>query len=139
MKLYHEKELKKSPSYWEEKLDTIDNKDLRTNDLCKFRIAVIDNDNPNLKTFTHLRSFINSFDDNMSASWDSFKYLGRGEDFYTYNGFSRDFSLSFTTYARNLYAMQRMYNKKHPFHPDRNHIHHILLKRVGYLKTILII
>jgi UDP-GlcNAc:undecaprenyl-phosphate GlcNAc-1-phosphate transferase len=36
-------------------------------------------------------------------------------------------------------AMQRMYNKKHPFHPDRNHIHHILLKRVGYLKTILII
>jgi hypothetical protein len=29
MKLYHEKELKKSPSYWEEKLDLIDDKDLR--------------------------------------------------------------------------------------------------------------
>jgi UDP-N-acetylmuramyl pentapeptide phosphotransferase/UDP-N-acetylglucosamine-1-phosphate transferase len=36
-------------------------------------------------------------------------------------------------------AIQRMYNKKHPFHPDSNHIHHILLKRVGYPKTILII
>jgi UDP-GlcNAc:undecaprenyl-phosphate GlcNAc-1-phosphate transferase len=36
-------------------------------------------------------------------------------------------------------AVQRMYNKKNPFHPDRNHFHHILLKKFGYLKTILII
>lgn len=36
-------------------------------------------------------------------------------------------------------AIQRIYNKKHPFHPDRNHIHHLLLKKFGYIKTVLII
>jgi UDP-GlcNAc:undecaprenyl-phosphate GlcNAc-1-phosphate transferase len=36
-------------------------------------------------------------------------------------------------------AIQRIYNNKHPFHPDKNHIHHILLKKLGYKKTILII
>jgi UDP-GlcNAc:undecaprenyl-phosphate GlcNAc-1-phosphate transferase len=36
-------------------------------------------------------------------------------------------------------AIQRIMHKRHPFHPDRNHIHHILLKKLGYIKTILII
>jgi UDP-GlcNAc:undecaprenyl-phosphate GlcNAc-1-phosphate transferase len=36
-------------------------------------------------------------------------------------------------------AIQRIYNKKHPFHPDRNHIHHLLLKKIGYIKTVLIV
>jgi UDP-GlcNAc:undecaprenyl-phosphate GlcNAc-1-phosphate transferase len=36
-------------------------------------------------------------------------------------------------------AVQRIYNHKHPFHPDRNHIHHLLLKKIGYNKTLVII
>lgn len=36
-------------------------------------------------------------------------------------------------------AIQRTFNKKHPFHPDRNHIHHLLLKKLGYIKTLLIV
>jgi UDP-GlcNAc:undecaprenyl-phosphate GlcNAc-1-phosphate transferase len=36
-------------------------------------------------------------------------------------------------------AIQRIYNKKHPFHADRNHIHHLLLKKFGYTKTLLIL
>ncbi len=36
-------------------------------------------------------------------------------------------------------AIQRIYNKKHPFYPDRNHIHHLLLKKLGYIKTLLIL
>jgi UDP-GlcNAc:undecaprenyl-phosphate GlcNAc-1-phosphate transferase len=36
-------------------------------------------------------------------------------------------------------AIQRILNNKHPFHPDKNHIHHILLEKIGYKKTILII
>jgi UDP-GlcNAc:undecaprenyl-phosphate GlcNAc-1-phosphate transferase len=36
-------------------------------------------------------------------------------------------------------AIQRIYNKKHPFNPDRNHIHHLLLKKLGYIKTVLIV
>lgn len=33
----------------------------------------------------------------------------------------------------------RIYNKRHPFHPDTNHIHHLLSKKIGYTKTALII
>jgi len=36
-------------------------------------------------------------------------------------------------------AIQRIYNKKHPFHSDRNHIHHLLLKKLGYTKTVFIV
>jgi UDP-GlcNAc:undecaprenyl-phosphate GlcNAc-1-phosphate transferase len=36
-------------------------------------------------------------------------------------------------------AIQRIYNNRHPFHPDRNHIHHLLSKKIGYTKTVIII
>lgn len=35
--------------------------------------------------------------------------------------------------------ISRIYNKKSPFRPDNFHIHHILLKKFGYFKTILIL
>jgi hypothetical protein len=89
----------------------VNNIDVRTNDLVKFRIAVIDNDNPNLKTFAHFRSFINSFDDTMSSTWDSFKYLGRGEDFFNYSGFSRVNNISFTLVAQSIQELSIMYQK----------------------------
>ena len=85
--------------------------DERKNDLVKFRIAVIDNNSPNLKTFAHFRSFINSFSDNISSEWGSFKYLGRGEDFYTYKGFSRTVDMSFTLMAQSVQELSIMYQK----------------------------
>ena len=33
-------------------------------------------------------------------------------------------------------AIFRLINKKHPFKADKNHIHHLLIKKIGYLKTI---
>ena len=33
----------------------------------------------------------------------------------------------------------RILNKKHPFSADRNHLHHLLLKKFSYYKVILII
>lgn len=35
--------------------------------------------------------------------------------------------------------IQRLLNKKNPFYGDRNHIHHLLLKKYGYKVTILIL
>ena len=35
--------------------------------------------------------------------------------------------------------IQRLLNKKNPFKPDRNHLHHILLKKLGYKKTIVLL
>ena len=34
-------------------------------------------------------------------------------------------------------AIFRIMKKKHPFKADKNHIHHLLIKYIGYLKTII--
>ena len=33
----------------------------------------------------------------------------------------------------------RLYNKKNPFSPDREHVHHLLLNKFSNLKTLLIL
>ena len=63
------------------------------NDLVKFRIAAIDNSSPSFKTFMHFRAFLDSMSDAYSANWNSIQYLGRGEQFFTYGGFTRQISL----------------------------------------------
>ena len=32
-------------------------------------------------------------------------------------------------------ALQRLYNKRHPFSPDNQHIHHLLLRKLSFFKT----
>ena len=81
------------------------------NDLCKFRIAIIDPTEPNQKSFIHFRAFLNSFSDGYKASWKGQKYMGRGEEFYKYDGFSRDISISFTVAAQSKEELYPMYKK----------------------------
>jgi hypothetical protein len=81
------------------------------NDLVKFRIAIIDNNAPNFKTFIHFRAFLDSMNDSYSSNWNSFQYLGRGEQFYTYNGFTRQISLSWTVAAQSKQELIPMYKK----------------------------
>jgi len=85
--------------------------DYPVNDLVKFRIAAIDGTAPNFKTFIHFRAFIDSFSDSYTADWTANKYMGRGEDFYTYNGFGRTISLSFTVAAQSKQELIPMYQK----------------------------
>jgi hypothetical protein len=81
------------------------------NDLVKFRIAVIDNNSPNFKTFIHFRAFIDSMSDTYSATWSGFNYLGRSEQFYNYGGFTRTVSLSWTVAAQSKQELIPMYKK----------------------------
>jgi hypothetical protein len=85
--------------------------DSHLNDLVSFRIAIIDNDAPSFKTFIHFRAFIDSMSDSYSADWTPFKYLGRGENFYNYQGFSRQISLSWTVAAQSKQELIPMYQK----------------------------
>jgi hypothetical protein len=81
-------------------------------DLVKFRFAVIDPDSPSEKTFIHFRAYFNgSITDNMNSNWNTFKYAGRGEDFFQYGGFSRDISLSFQVVAQSKGELSIMYQK----------------------------
>jgi len=82
-----------------------------TNDFVKFVIAAIDNNNPVFSTFIHFRALLDSFSDSYNASWDSAKYLGRGENFYNYNGFTRTVTLSFTAAAQSKQELIPMYKK----------------------------
>ena len=81
------------------------------NDLIKFRIAAIDTANPRKKEFIHFRAFIDSFSDSYNASWNSQKYMGRGENFYKYDSFTRDINLSFTVAAQSREEIMIMYKK----------------------------
>jgi hypothetical protein len=89
------------------------------NDLVKFRIGIISNNsdpsnkdnNLNRKVYIHFRAFLDSMDDNYTAEWNAFKYMGRGENFYRYNGFTRTVNLAWTVAAQSKEELIPMYQK----------------------------
>ena len=81
------------------------------NDLVKFRIGIIQNDNPSEKVFIHFRAFLDSMSDDYTADWSSDKLMGRGENFYRYNGFDRKISLGWTVVAQSKQELIPMYQK----------------------------
>ncbi len=93
------------------KSSNVNPKEKPINDLCKFRIGVIDNDNPSLKTYIHFRAFLDSMDDSYTAEWSSQKFAGRAENLYNYQGFDRQFNLSWTVAAQSKQELIPMYQK----------------------------
>jgi len=81
------------------------------NDLVKFRIGVIDNNDPSKKTYIHFRAFLDDMSDSYTAQWDEQKFMGRGENFYKYNGFDRSVSLGWTIAAQSKGELMPMYQK----------------------------
>jgi hypothetical protein len=91
-------------------------------DLIKFVIESIDNSYPDETTRMHFRAFITNFSDNIGADWDSKKYMGRGENFYTYQGFTREVGFTFVVAAQSVQEMEKIYQKVNylasTLHPD---------------------
>ena len=81
------------------------------NDLCKFRIGVIDNNDPTLKTYIHFRAFLDDMSDEFTANWGSQEFAGRAEKMYNYQGFDRSFNLSWTVVAQSKQELAPMYQK----------------------------
>lgn len=82
-----------------------------TRDMVKFRFEVIDNKNPTFSTYIHFRAFLGAIRDDYRASWESTKFVGRGEKFYTYNGFDRGISFGFQVSAQSRAEMRSIYQK----------------------------
>jgi hypothetical protein len=86
-------------------------------DLVKFRIEFLNNeklltDSKGINTdVLAFRAYLDEFSDGMNAKWNSYRYMGRGEDFYVYDGFTRDISVSFTIHAHNEQEMAPLYSK----------------------------
>ena len=81
------------------------------NDLVKFSIGVLQNNDTKKADFMHFRSFIDSFDDSYNADWGSTQYVGRGDKFHNYQGFNRSINMSFTVYAQSKAELIPMYEK----------------------------
>ena len=80
-------------------------------DLIRFRFEAMKTENPEEVEVMAFRAFLDDYGDNYNASWNSFKYNGRGEDFYTYGGFKRDVSFSFKIAAQSRAEMMPLYRK----------------------------
>jgi len=81
------------------------------NDQIKFGFECINYDGKN-NIFLQFRAFLtNGLQDNHQASWSNFKYSGRGEDFYTYNGFSRNVTFGFKVLVENPEYLLTTYRK----------------------------
>ena len=80
-------------------------------DLIKFYIGVVDNNNPQHKTYIQFRAYVEGLSDNYSANWNSINYPGRGEEFFKYGGFTRDISFSFKVHVGSRAELFPVYNK----------------------------
>jgi hypothetical protein len=82
------------------------------NDIIKFGFECISNDDPTQSTFLQFRAYLTSgISDSNQASWANIKYIGRGEDFFTYQGFTRSISFSFRVAAQSEAELKPIYNK----------------------------
>jgi hypothetical protein len=83
-----------------------------TQDLIKFVFEAISNDTPSFSTAIFFRAFLTAgITDNNSAQLNAFKYIGRGENFYTYQGFDRTIGFSFRVAAQSREELKPLYNK----------------------------
>ena len=80
-------------------------------DMIRFRIEAVQTDKPQSSDVMVFRAFLDNFGDNFTANWNSFKYNGRGEDFFTYGGFKRTFSFNFKIAAQSRHEMMPLYRK----------------------------
>jgi len=81
------------------------------NDLVKFSIGYIQNNNSGNSNFMNFRAYITDFSDNYTADWGETQYAGRGDKFYNYKGFGRSISMGFKMYATSKAELIPMYKK----------------------------
>ena len=81
-------------------------------DIIKFGFECMDNDNPGESVFLSFRAFLNGgITDNHGAELNGFKYMGRGETFYTYQGFNRSMNFSFKIAVGSAEELEPLYIK----------------------------
>ena len=86
-------------------------KDEGYEDMIKFNIAVISNDDPSMKTYVHFRAYIDGITDSFGAEWNASRYPGRGEEFFKYGGFTRDISFGFKVHVQSRAELFPVYQK----------------------------
>ena len=101
------------PVYKSDKGDlSLTDKYKEVEDFCEFKFAILDTiSNSNDKFYLHFRALLNGFSDKYGAKYNSIKYLGRGEEFHKYGGYSRDISFGFKVVASSKQELLPLYRK----------------------------
>lgn len=83
-----------------------------TGDIIKFAFECMSNDDPDNAIALVFRAFLDgAIQDTNTAEFSSFKYLGRGETFKTYQGFTREVSFAFKILVQSRSEMRPLYRK----------------------------
>lgn len=81
-------------------------------DMIPFKIvSVIPNGKTIQATPLYFRAFLDKLDDNFNGSWSSFKYIGRADTLYAYDGFDRKLTFGFKVAAMTKEELMPIYNK----------------------------
>lgn len=77
-------------------------------DIVPFYFKVLGKDEDNIIQF---RAFLDSLSDSYNGMWNKTQFLGRPEQFKTYNGFERTISFSFKIAAQTRHELKPLYRK----------------------------
>mgnify|MGYP003662922386 FL=1 len=80
-------------------------------DFIRFRFEVIDNNKSSSSTYVHFRAFLGEITDTFGGTWNPTNFVGRGDSFYNYTGFTRGISLSFKVHPQSRDEMKAIYQK----------------------------
>ena len=92
-----------------EEFNDINNNPLET-DMITFAFVYFDKD---LKYNKHIqfKAYITQFNDTISPEWNSGKYIGHPNNYYTYKGVARSCQITFTVYSHNAYQREENWKK----------------------------
>lgn len=62
-------------------------------------------------SFLYFRAFLDTFNDNYGGDWQATRYIGRAEEFYTYQGFNRSIDFTFKIAAFSKKEIKPLYRK----------------------------
>lgn len=78
---------------------------------CIITAMEVQPDNSNKSIPMVFRAFLTNFQDNYSANYQDYQYIGRGEKFYTYNSAERKVNFDLTIAAQSRAEMKPLYRK----------------------------
>ena len=81
------------------------------NQLFKFYLNFIDPDNPGANNYLYWQAYVENFNDQIGADYDSYNYVGRGYPLFRYKSFNRKIGLDFTIVANSSDQIIPIYQK----------------------------
>jgi hypothetical protein len=82
-----------------------------TRDLIKFRIEIVDNDNPSHGSYLIFRAIVSNISDSYNKSLHEIEYNNRAESFYIQTKTTRKIGFNFKVVAESKNEMKSMYQK----------------------------